>query len=105
MEIGEIRMKLNSADKTLISKLKSKISKILAVKSKLPKTESSSLEKVYKIIDRLILQDEEFTDLSVFRDSLSNEYGIMEGTKKKFIKEHILPLIDVAVTRDWGSEK
>ena len=95
-------MKLDSSDKVLISKLKSKLAKVLSVRSKLPKTESASLEKIYKLVDKLILQDEELSDLEIFRDSLSNEYGIIEGTRKKYIREHILPLISVAVTRDWG---
>ena len=100
--MGNIEMELTSSDKALISKLKSKISKVLNVKSKLPKSESSSLEKIYKMVDRFILQDEEFSDLDVFRDSLSNEYGIIERTRKKYIKEHVLPLISAAVVRNWG---
>ena len=102
---GEYGMELSNSDKVLISKLKGKISKALNVRSKLPKLESSSLEKVYKMIDRLILQSEDVSDVEIFRDSLSNEYGIIENTKKKYVKEHILPLINIAVTRDWGSAK
>lgn len=98
-------MKLSNSDKVLISKLKGKISKALNVRTKLPKAESSSLEKVYKLMDRFILQDEEIADIEILRDSLSNEYGIIENTKKKYIKEHILPLISVAVTRDWGNDR
>lgn len=101
--MGKLKMKLSSSDKVLISKLKSKLAKVLNVRSKLPKTESASLEKVYKLMDKLILQDEEFSDINILRDSLSNEYGIIEGTKKKYIKEHVLPLISVAVTREWGN--
>ena len=103
--MGKLKMKLDSADKAFISKLKSKLTKVLSVRSKLPKTESSSLERVYKLMDKLILQDEELSDIDVLRDSLSNEYGIIEGTRKRYIKEQILPLISVAVTREWGASK
>ena len=97
-------MTLSESDKVFISKLKSKLSKILCIKSKLPKGEANGLEKIYEIMDSLILQKDEYEDVEVLRDSLSNEYGKIEKSKKVYIRDQILPIVSEAVVREWGKK-
>ena len=94
-------MFLSGSDKELISTLKGRVSKVLTIRSKLSKEEKACLESIYQVIDSVILGDEEFDDIEIFRDALSNYSWGLSKSKKNYIKEHIVPLIDIIANRTW----
>ena len=83
--------KMNNA---LISNLKGRVSKMLNVKANLPLEEISGLEGIYNAIDALILSNKDDTDYLNFNEELLLHSKFLTGTKKKYIKEHIIPLIN-----------
>ena len=98
-------MFLNNLDKELISTLKGRVSKVLTIRAKLSKEEKSCLENIFHTIDRVILGDQEFDDIEIFRDVLSNYSFGLTKSKKNYIKEHIIPLMDMIVSRKWGTDE
>ena len=95
-------MFLDSSDKALISTLKGRVSKVLTIRAKLSKEEKSCLENIFHTIDRAILGDQEFDDIEIFKDMLSNYSCGLIKSKKGYIKEHIIPLVDMIVSKKWG---
>lgn len=89
----------------LISNLKGRISKVLCTKVSLPLEEVSGLEGIYNAIDALILSKKEDTDYLNFSEELIMHSKFLIGTKKRYIKEHIIPLISKVSTRRWKRDE
>ena len=89
----------------LISNLKGRISKILCTKVSLPLEEVSGLEGIYNAIDALILSNRDDTDYLNFNEELMMNSKFLAGTKKKYIKEHIIPLINKVSIKRWERDE
>ena len=85
----------------LISSLKGRVSKLLGARITLPIEEISSLEEIYYAIDDLILSNKKVDDFNRFKKDLTIYSKILKSSKKHYIKEHILPLINKISTRKW----
>lgn len=92
-------MCLSNTDKELISKLKGRLSKALNVQSRISKDERMCMEGIYETLDRAILNPE---DTSEFAQSMVFYTEGLKRTKRKFIKEHIIPLANKVATKKWG---
>ena len=92
-------------DNELISSLKGRISKVLNLKNNLQLEERSGLEGIYNAIDELILSKKEETDLVTFKDELSLHSKFLKGTKKRYIKEHIIPIVNKVQDKGWGENE
>lgn len=89
------------ANNELISSLKGRVSKMLNIKSNLQLEEMSGLEGIYNAIDEFILSKKESTDITVFKDELSLHSKFLKGTKKMYIKEHIIPIVNKVRAGGW----
>lgn len=98
-------MFLSELDKELISKLKGRLSKALNVKTKLSKEDRTHLETVYEAIDKVIIGSTEFENAESFQKVMATCSSGLKVTRKKFIKEHIIPLINKIATKKWGSNE
>lgn len=94
----EMSDKINDA---LISNLKGRISKVLVTSAKLPLEERSGLEGIYDAIDTWILSKKEDVDLLNFNEEVSLHFKFIKDTKKEYIKEHIIPIINKVSTKRW----
>lgn len=95
---------LDDSNGALISSLKGRISKILGIKSVLPLEEISGLEGIYNAIDALILSKREKEDELLFKDEMALSLQMLKGTKRKYIKDHIIPVAKKVSTRKWGNK-
>lgn len=95
---------LEGSNGALINGLKGRISKILGIKSVLPLEEVSGLEGIYNAIDTLILSKREKEDILTFKDELNLNLQFLKDTKKKYIKDHIIPVVKKVSTRKWGDK-
>lgn len=93
---------LNNKDRELISSLKGRISKVLNLKNNLLLEERSGLEGIYNAIDTLILSKKEDSDIVTFEDELKLHLKFIKDTKKEYIKEHIIPIINKVSSKGWG---
>ena len=93
---------LDKTSSELISSLKGRISKMLNLKSNLQLEEKSGLEGIYHAIDEFILSPKESTDIILFKDELSLHSKFLRDTKKVYIKEHIIPIINKVRSGEWG---
>lgn len=100
-------MFLNDTDKELISKLKGRLSKVLGVqlKQKLTKEEVLCLENVYDVIDKVITGHTKYNDAEVAQKDLTSLSSTLKGSKRKYIREHIIPLINKVATKRWGTDE
>lgn len=97
-------MLLTKLEKTIILNLKGRISKILNVPSKIKKEEKAHLETVFHAIDNLLLsveKDIEATKAS-FQELLEEIIPSLEKSSKRYIKEHIVPLMNKISKNEWG---
>ncbi len=93
---------LNGTSNALISNLKGRISKVLNVgASNLPLEERSGLEGIYSAIDALLCSKKEPTDMTIFKEEVLLHPKFLSGTKKAYIKEHILPIVKKVSTGRW----
>ena len=99
-------MFLSNTDKELISKLKGRLSKVLGVqlKQKLTKDEIQCLENIYDVIDKVIIGHEKYAKDEEAKKDLSNLLLVLENTKRKYLKEHIIPLVNKVATKKWGDK-
>ena len=95
---------LSKSNSELINSLKGRVSKILNVKNTLKLEERSGLEGIYPAIDELILSKKEDSDILTFRDELALHSKFLRGTKKAYIKEHIIPIINKVSNKGWGKD-
>ena len=93
---------LSKTNKELISSLKGRVSKILNLKNNLLLEERSGLEGIYNAIDELILSQKEDSDILNFRDELALHSKFLKDTKKTYIREHIIPIINKVSDKGWG---
>lgn len=100
-------MFLNNTDKELISKLKGRLSKVLGVqlKQKLTKEEVLCLENVYDVIDKVITGHKKYNNVEVAKKDLTSLSSTLKGSKRKYIREHIIPLINKVATKRWGTDE
>lgn len=95
---------LSQTNKELISSLKGRISKVLNLKNNLLLEERSGLEGIYNAIDELILSKKEDADILTFRDELALHSKFLRDTKKMYIREHIIPIINKVSNKGWGKD-
>lgn len=96
---------LKGMDYSLISSLKGRISKVLGLKSSLKLEEKAGLEGIFLAIDELILSKREKEDILTFNDELQLNLNSIKDTKKVYIKENIIPLVNKISTKKWrGNE-
>lgn len=93
---------LSKTNKELISSLKGRVSKVLNLKNNLLLEERSGLEGIYNAIDELILSQKEDSDILNFRDELALHSKFLKDTKKTYIREHIIPIINKVSDKGWG---
>lgn len=98
-------MFLSNTDKELISKLKGRLAKALNVQSKLNREEKVCMEGIYDALDKVILGSKKFVKESDFTEALTHFTEGLKGTKRKFIKEHIIPLVNKIATKKWGTDE
>ena len=95
---------LSDTNKALISSLKGRVSKVLSIKSRLTVDEIGGLEGIYKAIDDLFLSKKENSDFLTFKEELLLSLKFIQGTKKEYIKEHIIPIVNKIGTKKWRNE-
>ena len=93
--------------KSLILNLKVRISKILKIPSKLRQEDKNSLEELFETIDKSLLYSGDKVDemFENFQNSLNKSALIFSSSDKKYIREHILPVINKISKNEWGEEK
>lgn len=96
-------MFLSKLERVFILNLKGRISKVLNSSSKLKKEEKENLEYVFNAIDNLILYrgNREEIARTDFQKVLQCAAPVLSKTEKKYVKEHILPLINKISTDKW----
>lgn len=100
-------MFLNNTDKELISRLKGRLSKVLGVqlKQKLTKDEVSCLEDIYDVIDKVITGHKKYSNNEEAQKDLTDLSLTLKDTKRKYLKEHIIPLVNKVATKKWGTNE
>lgn len=98
-------MFLSDTDKELISKLKGRLSKALNVQNKLNKEEKLCMEGIYETLDKAILNSKKFKSDSDFTNTVVKYTEGLKDTKRKYIKEHIIPLANKIATKKWGVDE
>lgn len=98
-------MFLSNTDKELISKLKGRLSKALNVQNKLSKEEKLCMEGIYETLDKAILDSKKFKSETDFTDAMVHYTDGLKGTRRRFIKEHIIPLANKIATKKWGENE
>lgn len=98
---NKYKVLLTKLEKTIILNLKGRISKILNVPSKLKKEEKDKLEFVFHAIDKLLLSKDE-NEKDSFQRLLQEVASSLEKSTKRYIKEHIVPLMNKISTNEWG---
>ena len=96
-------MYLSKTDKELISSLKGRISKVLSISSQLEVTVRTSLEDLYAILDEVILWNKKMTKRksNSFKKRIKEVTEVFNHTSKKYVKEHIMPLVNKIVDKEW----
>lgn len=97
-------MFLSNADKELISKLKGRISKALNIQTSLSREERACMEGLYNTIDEVILGNEKYNETGVLKETLIGYSTGLKNSKRKFIKEHIIPLVTKIATKKWRTK-
>lgn len=97
-----INKMLNKANSELLSSLKGRISKMFSFKSKLQKEEAMGLEGIYNAIDVFILSERDLVDTNELKEDLILYSKFLKDTKKDYIREHIIPLVNKISVRQWG---
>ena len=92
---------IDESQSVLISNLKGRISKLLGARITLPLEETSSLEEIYYAIDDLILSNRKVDDINRFKRDLVIYSKVLKSSRKYYVKEHILPLINKISTKNW----
>lgn len=93
----------NEINTTLINSLKGRVSK--ALNTKLQADEMSGLEGIYNAIDSLILSKKQKSDINKFQENLQLCFKMLKGTKKAYIQEHIIPLLNKVSIKKWGNNE
>ena len=98
-------MFFSKTDKELISKLKGRLSKALNIQNKLSREEKKCMEGIYETLDRAILGSKKFEEETKFVEAITQYTDGLKATKRKFIKEHIIPLANKIATKKWGTDE
>ena len=92
---------MDKANSELISSLKGRVSKVLGLKNSLQLEERSGLEGIFNAIDEFILSKREQSDITLLKDELSLHSKFLKDTKKTYIKEHIIPIVNKVSSGGW----
>ena len=96
---------LSGTNSALINNLKGRISKVLNTGgASLPLEEKSGLEGIYSAIDTLLCSKKEPSDMTTFKEDILLHSKFLLGTKKNYIREHIIPIVKKVSTGKWGGE-
>lgn len=93
-------------NKKLILTLKGRVSKALSDAYTLNEVERVELEAIFQNIDSLLLHKDTPIDLlkEKFQKRLQSTSKVLSKSKKRYIKEHIIPMVNKISTEDWGEE-
>ena len=96
----------NKITREIISNLKGRISKMLALSKKLSEEERLSLEGAYYTIDDIMLFRYKMPPSKIihFKELLRGYKEIMKDSKKIYIRKHILPMLNKVVDQEWTNE-
>ena len=61
--------------------------------------------KIYETLDKAILNNKKFEKESEFTEAIIQYTDGLKSTKRKFIKEHIIPLANKIATKKWGTNE
>ena len=96
-------MFLSQTDREILSNLKGRISKLLSGVKSLSVEEKVIAERAYRVIDEIILWNKQATKAkcTYFKKALSSCKEGLELSEKKYIKNHIVPLLSKILNREW----
>lgn len=96
-------MSLTNLERVFILNLKGRVSKALNTPSGLKDEEKNHLEGVFNAIDKLLLyKGSTFKKAKEsFKNTLSKSVKSLGKTNKKYVKDHILPLINKISIDKW----
>ena len=63
------------------------------------------MEGIYEALDQAILGSKKFKSETDFTDTMIHYTEGLKKTKRKFIKEHIVPLATKIATKKWGIDE
>ena len=92
---------IDESQRILINNLKGRISKALGFKVSLPTDEAAGLEEIYHAIDALILSGKKVDDFKKFEKELALYSKFLDSSKKRYVRDHVLPLINKIRTQKW----
>lgn len=96
---------LSDSNRALISSLKGRVSKVLNIRNALTVEEVGGLEGIYNAIDTLFLSKKDASDLLDFKEELQLSLRFIKDSKREYIKEHIIPVVNKISTKKWrGNE-
>ena len=97
-------MFLSDTDKELISKLKGRLSKALNIQTKLNREEKICMEGIYEALDGVIL-GKKYAEEEEFSKALLNYLSGLKSSRRKYVKEHIVPLVNKIATKKWSDNE
>ena len=96
-------MFLSQTDREILSSLKGRTSRLLSGNKKISIKEKDAIEKTFSIIDEIILWNKKLTKTKsiYFKKILTDCKNNLETSDKRYIREHILPLLNKIISQEW----
>lgn len=96
-------MTFSQINREILSNLKGRISKLLSGTRKVTMEEKVTSEKLLSTIDEIFLWDKSVssTKCDRYRNALSYYKEELEKSDKKYIKNHILPMLSKILGQKW----
>lgn len=96
-------MFLSQTDREILSSLKGRASKLLSGIRKISSKDRKAVERAYCVIDEIILWDKKLTKTksSYFKKELIKCKDELETSDKKYIQEHVVPLLGKVINQEW----
>ena len=98
-------MFLSQTDREILSSLKGRTSKLLSGNIDLSVKDEKVIKKTFSVIDEIILWNKKLTKTKslYFKKALTDCKNNLESSDKKYIKEHIVPLLGKVINQEWES--
>ena len=96
-------MFLSQTDREILSSLKGRTSKLLSGVRKISNKDKEAIEKTYSLIDEIILWNKKLTKAknTYFKNNLTKCKNELETSDKKYIHEHVIPLLGKVINQEW----
>ena len=96
-------MFLSQTDREMLSNLKGRISKLLSGTKVVSVEEKAVAERTYRVIDEIILWNKQASKAKCeyFKKALTTCKEVLEESDKKYILNHIVPLLSKILDREW----